>query len=242
MDATPTRRIVAISGSLRAGSLNTSLLQALPSLAPASFDITFADLTGIPVYSEELDGEHAPAAVIELRALVSAADGLIFSSPEYNRTVSGAMKNTLDWLSRPAHEGAARGKDCLALVATESTYHGMGAWVDLARLLRHMNNHVVEPDLVIHSAHKGLAIDADGGIRVLDAWAETALTIQLESLERSIDDGVAASILRSYDHFADALYRPRRAGMKYPLELQRIDTAAVVDPGPSDASFDAETQ
>ena len=59
MDATPTRRIVAISGSLRAGSLNTSLLQALPSLAPASFDITFADLTGIPVYSEELDGEHA---------------------------------------------------------------------------------------------------------------------------------------------------------------------------------------
>ncbi|TXN28937.1 NADPH-dependent FMN reductase [Lacisediminihabitans profunda] len=234
-----TKNIVAISGSLRRGSLNTNLLQSLQALAPRSFDIRVVTLEGIPMYSEELDGENAPEEVRALRDQVSGADGLILASPEYNRSISGAMKNALDWLSRPAHEGAARGKDCLALVATESTYHGMGAWVDLAKIVRHMNNHVIEPDLVIHSAHKGLAIDADGRIRVLDPWAESALRVQLESLERAIDARVAGEILRSYDAFADELYRPRRAGMVYPLELSRMEsiddatTAAV----PSDSSF-----
>lgn len=242
-DAHRLKNIIAISGSLRRGSLNTSLLEALKPLAPRSFDISIVSLDGIPVYSEELDGEQAPTAVRSLREHVAAADGLILASPEYNRSISGAMKNALDWLSRPAHDGAARGKDCLALVATESTYHGMGAWVDLAKTVRHMNNHVIEPDLVIHSAHKGLAIDAEGGIRVLDPWAESALRVQLKSLERAIDLGLAREILGSYDAFADELYRPRRAGLVYPLELRHLDsmddaTAVAV---PSDSSFDPDS-
>ncbi len=222
MTDAPGHRVVAISGSLRRDALNTALLRSLPHLAPESLDIEILTIDAVPVYSEDIDGGLCPAAVTGLRDRVAAADGVILASPEYNRGVSGAMKNVLDWLSRPAHDGALKGKNCLALVATESTYHGMGAWVQLAALARHMNNHVVEPDLVIHSAHRVLGIDSSGQVRLTDSWAADALRVQLQSLEKAIRDDVGGSILRSYDVFADALYRPRRADMEYPLRLREI--------------------
>lgn len=215
--------IVAISGSLRRDSLNTNLLRALQDIAPESLRITLHSLEGLPLYNEELEDGGAPPSVVALRAAVTAADGLIFASPEYNRSMSGVLKNALDWLSRPAHDGAAKGKNCIALVATESTYHGMGAWVDLAQLLRHMNNHVVEPDLVLHSAHVGLARDPAGAIRILDEWFAAAATVQLASLEAAIRGRIGDQILEAYDKFADQQYRPRRAAMEYPLKLKTLE-------------------
>lgn len=215
-------QIIAISGSLRTDSLNTNLLRALALLAPDTLDVSVRSLEDIPLYSEEIDGDHAPQAVTELRDAVAAAEGLILASPEYNRSISGAMKNALDWLSRPAHDGAAKGKACVALVATESTYHGMGAWVHLAQLVRHMNNHVVEPDLVIHAAHSKLGIDSSGHVRFLDSWSADAVRVQLKSLEEAIRADLGGQILRSYETFADELYRPRRAAMEYPLKLRTV--------------------
>jgi chromate reductase len=220
-NATP-HHVVAISGSLRRDSLNTALLRSLKHLAPETMDVDLLSVENIPLYSEELEGDNCPPAVTALRDAVARADGVVLASPEYNRGISGAMKNVLDWLSRPAHDGAMKGKNCVALVATESTYHGMGAWVQLAALVRHMNNHVVEPDLVIHSAHRALGIDSSGEIRLFDSWSADALRVQLESLESAIQSDLGGAILRAYDVFADRLYRPRRATMEYPLRLREI--------------------
>jgi chromate reductase len=91
-------KILAISGSLRAASINTSLLRTAIGLAPASMNITLCPRIGeLPLFNPELDSE-LPSQVISLRAEVNAADALLIATPEYAHGVSGAMKNALDWL------------------------------------------------------------------------------------------------------------------------------------------------
>lgn len=97
MSAAPTR-IVAISGSLRAASSNSALLRVAARLAPTDMRVElFNGIAGLPHFSPDLD-DNAPAAVIDFRKCIDAADGLIIASPEYAHGVPGAMKNALDWL------------------------------------------------------------------------------------------------------------------------------------------------
>jgi chromate reductase len=92
-------KILAISGSLRATSLNTAVLRAAGRLAPAGMAIElFEGIGSLPFFNSDLKGERLPRAVAEFRAAIGAADGLLISSPEYARGVSGVMKNALDWL------------------------------------------------------------------------------------------------------------------------------------------------
>lgn len=91
--------ILAISGSLRAHSSNTTLLTAAMRLAPANLSVRlYGGLGTLPHFNPDLDIAPWPAAVAELRAQVAAADALLICSPEYARGVAGAMKNALDWL------------------------------------------------------------------------------------------------------------------------------------------------
>jgi NAD(P)H-dependent FMN reductase len=91
--------IIAISGSLRATSLNTAVLQAASRLAPAGATIEiFEGIGNLPFFNSDLDGDRLPREVAEFRAVIGAADGLLISSPEYARGVAGVMKNALDWL------------------------------------------------------------------------------------------------------------------------------------------------
>jgi chromate reductase len=92
-------RLVAISGSLRAASLNTSVLQAARRLAPAAVDIEIFDGIGdLPFFNPDLEGGELPEQVARFRQVIAKADGVLISSPEYARGVSGVMKNALDWL------------------------------------------------------------------------------------------------------------------------------------------------
>ena len=93
-------KIVAISGSLRKGSFNTALVRAAADMYPDA--ISVHSLAGIPLYNgddEEADG--VPTAVEELKQAIAEADGLIISTPEYNNSMPGVLKNALDWLTRP---------------------------------------------------------------------------------------------------------------------------------------------
>lgn len=95
----PRLRLLAISGSLRAASSNTAVLQALARLAPAGVEVTLYDgLRWLPAFDPDDDGPVPPSPVAALRAGVAAADALVVSSPEYARGVAGALKNALDWL------------------------------------------------------------------------------------------------------------------------------------------------
>jgi len=100
-------RLLAISGSLRAVSTNTTLLKAAIALAPAGMTIELWDgLGGLPHFNPDLDIDPLPPPVIAWRKKVAEADGLLISSPEYARGVPGSLKNALDWLvSGPEHPG-----------------------------------------------------------------------------------------------------------------------------------------
>jgi NAD(P)H-dependent FMN reductase len=91
--------ILGISGSLRAGSLNTSVLEAAASLAPDGMAVSlYRGLAGLPHFNPDLDVEPAPPAVVDWRSLLKSADGVLFSVPEYAHGVPGSLKNALDWV------------------------------------------------------------------------------------------------------------------------------------------------
>ena len=94
-------RMVAISGSLRLASSNTTVLHALQAIAPASVIVSLYDgLGNLPYFNPDLDGESdtPPPPVGQLRTQIGQADGLLISSPEYAHGVPGVLKNALDWL------------------------------------------------------------------------------------------------------------------------------------------------
>jgi chromate reductase, NAD(P)H dehydrogenase (quinone) len=94
-----TTRILAISGSLRSGSLNTTVLAAAALLAPPETEvIPYNGLSHLPAFNPDLDTAQPPTVVQVLRHEIGTADGLLISSPEYARGVPGSLKNALDWL------------------------------------------------------------------------------------------------------------------------------------------------
>lgn len=110
--------MLAIAGSLRTRSWNRRALSVMAELAPADLELEIYDgLETIPLFNEDLEGPHTPAAVLALRESVIAADGLLLAVPEYNQSMSGVTKNLLDWLSRGT-PGALKGKPIGILGAT----------------------------------------------------------------------------------------------------------------------------
>lgn len=134
-------RLLGLSGSLRAGSLNTALLRAAATSAPESVEFTVATLHGIPLYDGDLESaEGLPAAVVALKERVMAADGLILATPEYNNGMPGVFKNAIDWLSRPPKDTAAvfAGR-AVALVGASpggfGTVMAQAAWLPVLKTL-----------------------------------------------------------------------------------------------------------
>ena len=97
-----TVKVFAISGSLRVASLNSALLRAAQAIAPEGMSIEIYDgLRGIPPYDEDHDTDEPPTEVAALRRRIQEADALLIASPKYNYGIPGALKNALDWASRP---------------------------------------------------------------------------------------------------------------------------------------------
>lgn len=104
-------QILAIPGSLRASSHNRALLRAAEELADDGVVVTHADLRGIPVYDEDREAADAGGPdLARLRTAVAAADAVLFSTPEYNQSIPGVLKNAIDWLSRPLPDRVLQAK------------------------------------------------------------------------------------------------------------------------------------
>lgn len=130
--------LIAFSGSLRKDSFNTKVLRALPALATDGINIALFDISELPLYNQDLDGDTVPDIVAALRAAVSEADGVVIATPEYNHSYSAATKNLIDWASRPFMKGPIIGKKSMVIGVTPGpggAVHGVQATVDLLTML-----------------------------------------------------------------------------------------------------------
>jgi len=184
-------RILAIPGSLRDGSYNGSLARAAVELAPEGVDVeVYEDLAALPLYDADLDGEDSPEAVEDLRRRILEADALLLVTPEYNGSVSGVLKNAIDWASRPPRGGAALwGKSAAIAGVTTGQYGALWAQQDLKRILGIAGARVVGGELPVGRAEN--AFDESG--RVVDTLLAERLRAHLEQLAADVHAALPAA-------------------------------------------------
>jgi NAD(P)H-dependent FMN reductase len=130
-------RILALVGSLRFGSVNRQLAEAAVKLAPIDISVEiFEGLADVALYNEDIDQPGAVVAADRLRAEVQCADALLLVTPEYNGTMSAALKNAIDWISRPFGAGTITGKPVAVIGASHGQYGGVWAHDDSRKSAR----------------------------------------------------------------------------------------------------------
>jgi chromate reductase len=97
-------KLLGMSGSLRRGSYNSSLLRAATGLMPPDTTLEVASIRGIPLYDGDVEAQGIPVTVSQLKEAVVAAAGVLLVTPEYNNSIPGVFKNAIDWLSRPSSD------------------------------------------------------------------------------------------------------------------------------------------
>jgi chromate reductase len=176
-------QLLAISGSLRDDSLNGLVLEAARELVDDDVELVLFDgLRDVPAYDEDDDADPAPAAVARLRDAVAGADAILFSTPEYNSSIPGFLKNALDWVSRPIATNPARNKPVAVVGASSGAFGAVWAQAELRKVLAAMGARVVGGEVAFGHAHQ--KFDADGRLAdetlagqlraVVDRLVETA--------------------------------------------------------------------
>ena len=183
-------RVLAISGSLRDASNNTALLRALREEAPEGVEIELWDgLKAIPPYDQDDDGVPAPGPVEALRSLVREVDAVFFATPEYNSSVPGALKNALDWASRPLATNSFRNKPVAVISSSAGAFGGVWAAAELRKVLAAMGARVAEAELAVGHAHE--KFDDQG--RLADDDVRDGLREALELLLAEVSPALAAA-------------------------------------------------
>ena len=160
-------KILAISGSLRRESYNSALARAAQELAPDGVEVEIYEGIGlIPHYDQDLDQEdvETPESVAELRRRIDEADALFVVTPEYNGSVTGVLKNAIDWASARHRGSWLRDKTVAVAGATTGQYGAIWAQQDLKRILGIAGARVVDSELTVSSAH----LKFDEGGRLVD--------------------------------------------------------------------------
>ena len=167
-------KVLAISGSLRAASHNTALLRAAAELVPngTGFEL-YHGLELLPPYNEDRDTEDPPAEVARLREAIESADAVLFSTPEYNGTMPGQLKQAVDWASRPHGPNAALwGKPVAVIGASVTDYGAMWAQDHLRKSLGLAGARVLGSELAVTVAAE--RFDADGRLTDLETRQRVA--------------------------------------------------------------------
>jgi NAD(P)H-dependent FMN reductase len=146
-------RILALVGSLRSGSENRRLAEAAVKLAPSGISVEiFEGLADVALYNEDIDQPGAVAAADALRAEVQSADALLLVTPEYNATMTAALKNAIDWISRPFGAGVVTGKPAAVIGTSHGQYGGVWAHDDARKSARIAGANVLD-DLRLSVPH-----------------------------------------------------------------------------------------
>ncbi len=182
--------ILGISGSLREDSHNTKLLRAAALEVPPGVGFAIFDgLRDVPAYDEDVDREPLPAAVLRLRGAIGAADALLFSTPEYNSSIPGQLKNALDWISRPLVTNPVRFMPVAVVGASTGAFGAVWAQAELRKVLSAMGARVVEGDAAL--GYAGQRFD-ESGVLTDDEVREQLHTVLGQLIGEVRHDNVAA--------------------------------------------------
>ena len=170
-------RVVGFAGSLRRGSFNRALLNAARELAPSRMTISPIEIGDLPFYNADVEAEGDPAAVVEFKKAIRAADGVLIATPEYNDGIPGVLTTAIDWGSRPPGAGPLTGKPVALMGASPSQVGTARAQLHLRQLLGHVHARTLpSPELLVAAAHerfdRELQLRHEGTRRVLAALLE----------------------------------------------------------------------
>lgn len=172
-------RVLAISGSLREASNNTALLRALRGEAPSGVEVELWNgLKEIPPYDADDDGVPGPAAVEAFRDVVRGADAVFLATPEYNSSIPGALKNALDWASRPIATNVFRNKPVAVVSTSAGAFGAVWSAAELRKVLGAMGARVTDVELAV--GHADEKFDDEG--RLADDDVRETLREALDTL------------------------------------------------------------
>src|SRR6059058_2399674 len=155
-------KILAMCGSLRKASYNMAALRVAIAQKPSHMTVEVADISQIPLYNEDVRQQGFPPPVETLRRQIGAADALLFACPEYNYSMSGVLKNAIDWASRPPDQLFA-GKPCAIIGAAAGMAGSARAQYDLRRSCVFLDMHPLnKPEVLIGQAQT--KFDAEGNL------------------------------------------------------------------------------
>lgn len=177
------RSILGICGSLRSKSYNLSALRAAAEELPPGMTLRIADYRSIPLFDQDLESRGVPDAVLQLAQEIRSADALLIASPEYNFSISGVLKNAIDWMSRQP-EQPFRNKPVALLSATLGPVGGARHQYEVRKILGCLEALVMpRPEVFINLCQP--KFDADG--RLVDAAARKAVADQMQAFGRWTD-------------------------------------------------------
>src|SRR5271155_5896208 len=172
--------VLGICGSLRKASYNMAALRTAVEVRPPGMTIEIADISAFPLYNEDVRAQGFPPPVEKLRQQIKAADALLFATPEYNYSMSGVLKNAIDWASRPPDQPFA-GKPCAIIGAAAGMAGSARAQYDLRRSCVFLDMHPLnKPEVQIGQAQT--KFDASG--RLTDDAARGFIRDMLVALEK----------------------------------------------------------
>ena len=172
-------RIVVVNGSIRASSHNKALAAAIAKLGPSDVAFDTVRIDDLPLYNQDDDGSPSPQ-VTRLKGAISAADGVIFVTPEYNRSIPGVLKNAIDQASRPYGQSAWAGKPAGVLGISIGQIGTACAQQHLRTILGYLDMPTLGQPEVFLTAKEGF-FDASGAIanegtrKFLQGWMDTYL-------------------------------------------------------------------
>lgn len=175
---------VAIAGSLRRGSYSRAIAYTLDELAPDDVCVeVFGSLGDLPLYNHDIEALGTPVAVAALAAEVAAADAVVIVTPEYNRSVPGALKNALDWLSRLSEEPLQK-KPVAIQSASPGPLGGTRAQEHLRQILAAVDAEVLNrPEVIVTQVTD--KVDAQAGI-LRDKQTREQVALQLKALAQLV--------------------------------------------------------
>jgi chromate reductase len=173
-------KILGVSGSLRADSHNTALLRCAARHLPEGVELEVWDgLRDVPPYDEDHDVDPAPPAVAAFRAALAGADAVLFSTPEYNSSIPGQLKNALDWASRPHATNVLRNLPAAVVGASTGAFGAVWAQAELRKVLAAAGARVVDGEVILgHAHHKmdehGVLLDEEVRDQLVEVLSDLA--------------------------------------------------------------------